>query len=947
MLPVKCILPTRIDQADGESQDAASTQLVVSNNNRWSRATLNFDGIEPDLWCEFNFQLDTHPEEDNRAAPDFAVVGLDFQTGDGSSIDFAYVPGLTRTQIDPHSWYVTGPDYRAHEAKPHEISFGFFMPSPARRLSVTFRSWRNSHPFTISEPKLLQGGIQKSTHATGSDGLAPADSIITPEPLNARRSWRPIHVEATWFKFSLLPGRNLLVRGQIINEGSESTSALARIVYRDARREELPFPYPEIAAAPSVGAFVDIPVHRQARRFTLNLVPPPGAASVEIGFQAWHAPARMKLVTPLEVSVDEDLSLEAVSGDGVSDAPTFLNRVMERIDGTSSSSESMSNDAMLMRLVDHGALGSAFTFHDKLAAVQRGKAGTIPKGELVLAGLPAWSLPEEPRWIEDPYQSLAWRLEFQSLAWLSPLVAEEDPENLKRAIKLATSWSHANPWGKPSDPISLHPRALSARAETLLLLLSSSVKAPQPISSQDILIIFAEVVRHGFAIAQILGQNVFSHSVVQVHAACALLALAQALPQIPFAANWTSLAHMHLSDGFERLIDENGSFVDQSLHIQLELISLGLILTRCLEGVSETRELCSNLAVRIRKGLRTLVAVTAPSGMLPAFGDTPYGFHHASWLRRLISGYGTELLSDRDLTTELSYPTGRKIFPSPLAGLIAARHYEQNSQWGYFCTSLNSRHHEHGHNDCTSFVYSAGGAPWIVDPQGSNLHETGAARQYIIASRSHNVALPNQREQIAGSGWIVAHQDLEGASIFKICTNVYGPSYEHHRIFIILDKLDGIAVLDRFVTRSKAVSFEGFLHFDTDIVMAIANTQLGVAYRKSEKMRIQPCTVEGNFSGMSVECGRNDLPGAIQGFIAGPSGRLQPANVLRYRFSGQKSVCGGVLLSANEHAIHSLTALLETEAVRDLLDHNSDESVPTDRSNSGYKPWAPDQIERP
>src|SRR3712207_8739979 len=49
----------------------------------------------------------------------------DFRTEDGSTIDFAYVPGLTRTQIDPHSHYIAGPDYYdcgsslAHRSEEH------------------------------------------------------------------------------------------------------------------------------------------------------------------------------------------------------------------------------------------------------------------------------------------------------------------------------------------------------------------------------------------------------------------------------------------------------------------------------------------------------------------------------------------------------------------------------------------------------------------------------------------------------------------------------------------------------------------------------------------------------------------------------------------------------------------------------------------------------------
>ncbi|MXQ11649.1 heparinase II/III domain-containing protein [Microvirga makkahensis] len=946
MLSARCLLPNQSDRIDEEQHEAGPVEYIVSNNNRWSRITVNFEGIESDSWCEFTCELEPHAQEEKRSIHDFALIGIDFQTEDGESIDFVYVPGLARTHIDPHSWLVSGPDFRDYLGTACNVSHGFFIPSPARKLAVSIRSWRNSHPFTIRNLKLLQGTASKSADAVDYEASGhPGSSLI--RMLNVRRSWRTLSTQATWFRLGVSPECRVLVRGQIINANPGSEGALARIVYRNARGTELPPPYPEMTVAPSLGAYIDIPVHRHARRFTLDLIPPPEAASVDIGFRTWADAARMELVTPLEISLEDDFSLEAISGDALPDAPTFLKQLAEKMIVGSDSIELNSADALLERFIDSTALASTFTFHDKLQNVQHGKRTTRSEGEITLGTFPAWALPDDPQWTEDPYQSLAWRLEFQSLTWLCNLATEGALENLTQAVDLAVSWSHANPWGHPSDPVSIHPRALSARAETFLHLLSLCVKAPNSISPRSLLILFAETVRHAFALAQIIGQNVFSHSIVHLQAACTLRTLAQALPRIPLASYWASLAWVHLEDGFDRLLDENGLSIEQSLHVQLELISLGLISIRQLESEPEALDFCNRLAVRLRRALRTLVAATAPSGLLPPFGDAPYGFHHASWLRRLLSEFGASLLSDSDLAAELSYPTGERIFLSEQAGLISARHYERNARWSYFCASLRSGHHENGHHDCTSFVYSAGGAPWIVDPRGSSFHETGAARQYLIGSRAHNVAHPDEREQLAGLSWIEHYGEAGDARIFKIGSNVYGSSYEHHRFFIALKRLDAIAVLDRFTTRARPVSFEGLLHFDSSVIAAIANTQMGVAYRGDDKLRIIPYTVDGSFSGMSVENGRKDLPGKIQGFVAHPTGRLQPSNVIRYRFTGQKSVCGGVLLATSDQAARILSSLLKMEAVHNLLSDQSDESTQTDSRHREHRIWTPDEIGRP
>jgi hypothetical protein len=922
MLSARCLLPIRSDLTDEGTPEQDAAPYVVSNNNRWSRIVLNFEGVNADTWCEFTFQLEWDAQEESRSVHDFAVVGVDFLTEDGSSIDFSYVPGLTRSQIDSHSWHVAGPDFLTNGPS-SRISCGFFVPSPAKKLAVSIRSWRNSHSFIVRSPKLIQEAPLAQTDNLEVASTGRSNGTDRLRTLSVRRTWRKLNTEPTWLRYALLPGRRLLVRGQIINEGLGIEGALARIVYRDVKGEELPPPYADVTVSPSVGAFIDIPVHRQARRFTLDLVPPPAATDIEIGFQTWNAETRMELVTPLEVSLEDDLLLEAISRDDLPDAPTFFLQLMKEL----GSPEQLPSSAILKKLLDPKALASPLTYHAKIRLMQRGGRTTTWNEGLSLGSFPNWPLPEALQWTEDPFQSPAWRLEFHSLTWLCDLVREDAPDSLRSAISLAISWSRANPWGNPKDSISAHPRSLAGRAEAFLYLLSLSVRSPKATTSQDTLTLLSELLRHAFALAQLLSQNVFSHSAVQLHAASTLLSIAQSLPAIPLAPYWTSIALSYLQDGFYRMVDDNGVFVEQSLHTQLELISLGLVLIRQMESDPELREFREDLTNRLRKSLRTLVAVTSPSGSLPPFGDAPHGFHHASWLRRLLSECGAGFLKDYDLAAELSYPTGRKVFASSEAGIITARRYDRNARWSYFCASLNGRQHEHGHFDCTSFIYSAGGAPWIIDPRGSNLHETGAARQFLTASRAHNVALPDGREQIAGTSWIEHQEELEGAIVFCLGSNAHGPEYMHKRIFIGLDDLHAMVVLDQFATQSRPVSFEGFLHFDPGIVAAIANSQMAAAYRKNERLRIIPHALQGQFSGMSIENGRNDRPATIQGYVARSTGGLQPANVLSYRFSGSGTVCGGVMLATSDKAAHTLSRIMKTEAVRSLLNRSIHEKT--------------------
>lgn len=252
-------------------------------------------------------------------------------------------------------------------------------------------------------------------------------------------------------------------------------------------------------------------------------------------------------------------------------------------------------------------------------------------------------------------------------------------------------------------------------------------------------------------------------------------------------------------------------------------------------------------------------------------------------------------------------------------GILVFRDYERKPHWSYLCASFGEQRHENGHFDCSSFVYTARGIRWITDPGGSSFHDTGPARQYLTSSRAHNVAIPDGRDQSSGVGWIEARTSLKNANIVHIGTNVYGPNYDHARIIICLDNLDSIAVFDRFGTSGNAISFDGLLHFEENIAVALANSNLAIGFRSKSRLRIIPHTIMGQYSGMEIHNGRNDRPGSLQGFVSHPLGGLQPANVLNYKFSGTGDVCGGVILTINEQGLRRIMDLLMEQKVRKLL----------------------------
>ncbi|MCI9882380.1 heparinase II/III family protein [Methylobacterium goesingense] len=898
---IRVLLPEAARYAGGAGIGPGETEHWVPAKNRWSRVVLPFDGVVPEAWCSLGFRLAWAEAETAGAALDFALVGIDFLAEDGSSLDFDHVPGLDRTLLDPQGSWIAGPSALPPEtqgARAGRIHLAFRVPAPATRLTVTIRSWRNSHPFAVAEARLTQGA-----------DLAPAPALIP-------RIRHRLGPEPAWRDHALVPGCGLVLRGQLHTPRPGSHAALARIVYRDRDGAELDPPYPGTISVPGLGALVDLSAHQQARRFTLELQPPAGAARVAVGFATWEADGpEAELLAPPEVALADRMRLESLCADDLLAAPDFLARLAERL--------SLPGAAFAGWCPQPEAAAALPGVLARARAIQRGeghRAAGLDR-TLRLAGQPAWTLPEAPDWTEDPFRSVPWRLEYQSLAWLGALA--EAPGGAATAVGLALSWSRANPWGAPTDGLALHPAALAARTETVLRLLARAGKPGGPAS----LTLTGEAVRHGFALAEILGQNTFGRSIHQLQAAATLRMVARALPLLPLSAHWRSLADAALAAGLAPLLDAEGRFSDPALHQRLELLTLLRALGLGLDTDDPAESaLKARLDRLVAAGLPAVAGLLDPTGRLPPFGDAPAGEDAAGWIGRLGADAGRALSAERWSET----PRPRRDRPGiprvtlepaagrvdPISGMIAQRHDAPGRGWGHFACTFASQ--GPGHRDVGSFVYACEGVRWIVEAGGSSQVETGAARHHLLSGAGHNVAALDQREPMAGPALYLGAQRLIGATAHRLATQAYGPEIAHRRVFLVLDDLSGLAVFDRFAGPG-ALGFEGTVHLSPEILLALAGPRRAMAQAGRHRLSLSPLAVTGRCAGLTIRNGCNAHPGALRGFVAAPSGGLQPTSVLGYAFAGQGTVCGGLALAADADADRRLTALLGEAAFARLL----------------------------
>lgn len=885
------LLPVQARYAGGAGPGAHEGEHAITANNRWSRTLLTFRDLPAGAWCCLEARLAWSAEEEGGLAADFVLAGFDFLAGDGSSLDVEQVPGLSRTLLDPHSAWIAGPACQPAGSEllrmaPVRVAFG--VPPQARGLVLTLRSWRNTEGVTIAEPCLRP--------------VTP----LTPAPFRSRR----LGPNPAPSRHSLVPGLGLVVRGQLHASRVKEHAARVSLVYRDRDGAEIPPPYPGTVSvpgseeAPGLGASVNLPAQPQARRFTLDLEPPPGAHTLDLAFCTWEeegeAGPAVALLGPPEVALEDGFRLESLCGDDLLDAPGFLARLSARL-GRDPGAEA----AWIPGPGEAGAAALPLARARQLRGEGERPVALRPDGGLVLrlAGCPDWALPDRPDFDEDPFRAapvraVPWRLAYQSLTWLLAL-AEPAPG---RALGLAQAWSRANPWGQPADPLSLHPGALLPRAEVwigLLALPGAGAAAP---------VLTGEAVRHGFALAEIVGQNTFGRSLHQLQAAAALLAIARALPRLPLAGHWEALARESLRDGVPALLPEDGRFAESSLHRRLDLATLGHALRDAL-GPAAPGPL---VAARTEATLAELAGLLDPAGRLPPFGEVFTGADEASWIARLRGTGG--LVAQRPAAAGPA-TASTMLLPDTLT----ARHEAAGRGWSHFaCTFAETS--PQGHADCGSYVYAAGSTRWIVEAGGSEQVEAGASRHYLLSARAHNVAVVEGREPVAGYGLHRGSLALPGATAHAIETTVHGPGYRHLRVFVLPHDLSGLAVIDRVTALDHgSLTIRAFAHLAPETLVAVEGPRRVQARQAGRRLGLVPFAIAGRVAGLEAAIARGDRPGTMQGFVVGQPGTLAPACTLSYAVAGRGTACGGLLVAVDGPAEDSLARILARDELTRFL----------------------------
>ncbi|GAA1118518.1 heparinase II/III domain-containing protein [Arthrobacter flavus] len=346
-------------------------------------------------------------------------------------------------------------------------------------------------------------------------------------------------------------------------------------------------------------------------------------------------------------------------------------------------------------------------------------ATSILAGQLELKPHPAWTLPSELSWYEDPFDKSNWRAQLQTLRWLDPVrrvAATGDGAALDFWVRTARSWHDSNPANVSTSNYAWAPMVTGVR--TLALTFASPI-----VPKSEVEWLTESIWEHGEWLADLR------------HIGYANLALSQhqALYIVGSAfhhTEWTDLARERLTSLFEASYDEQGVNVDGAL---------GNHATNYLSWQSAFQRLRAegaNLppsASRLELAVTELAHASRPDGTIERIGDTSNVSLH-----RIDSPEMTYLRSRGaagDIPEELS-----KVYPAGFAfGRSGWGAYERDfDKETYYAISFGRGDRIHGHQDGGSITLHSNRHPWIVDA-GKYTHAADPMTDYCRSRLGHNV----------------------------------------------------------------------------------------------------------------------------------------------------------------------------------------------------------------
>lgn len=350
------------------------------------------------------------------------------------------------------------------------------------------------------------------------------------------------------------------------------------------------------------------------------------------------------------------------------------------------------------------------------------EVAALLKGELAMSPHPAWQLPEEPTWKEDPFHDRNWRFQFHMLRWLDPLrraAAKGDDAAYAMWLRWVRDWVEKNPPSSPRSTWAWVDMSDGIRAQQLCLA-APLVAARSP----ELLDWLEQAIRtHAAHLADPANMGNANHALHQQESlfVCGRVLADESLWQLALDRMGALLREQYDEQGVNA---EGAIAYHHNNYLWWER-------TLCRMDVEQIPR--PDGADRHLYAPEEIAHATRPDGTYVTIGDTDHMTPKAlgTPLTDFTASQGTE--GETPAQTVAVYD----------AGYVFAR-----SGWGdaerpfadqtFYSVRFGPSRRVHGHADGTSVTYSADGVNWVVDP-GKFDYSSSVARKHFVSRAAHSV----------------------------------------------------------------------------------------------------------------------------------------------------------------------------------------------------------------
>jgi hypothetical protein len=459
--------------------------------------------------------------------------------------------------------------------------------------------------------------------------------------------------------------------------------------------------------------------------------------------------------------------------------------------------------------------------------------------EVSLAGFPAWQVPIDPTWNENPFTNSTWRLYYQSLGWLRVIDASSqdgrtsrEPEGIEGRYLL--DWIKDNPMDMDATSVNWGDHVVALRTDYMVGAASRGVT--QAFSDDELSAFVRSLEQHGERLAAFLNDPQWKGHNHRMFHALALYNLTGAFPELAGAAEWHELARDRVEELLTDLVDPvEGVSLEQAP--AYHFVDLDLIL-QADEYLMKWNDGFGQESVDlIRKMLDFAAIIVRPDGTLPPIGDTPYGsvaplgyIRHAAQLgiRSPLSSY---LISDGQ---EGEPPPGAAFFPR--AGYAVFRMRQaQNAQPIQAVLDIGQSRRIHGHDDALSLDLWSAGHEVVTDSGGPYAYGT-QGRFDLVINPAHSIASVSDVEYLPGDVDVGRLADNENFAVAEGSHDKFR-GFHTTRTAIVLKKPGKLIVVDQIrpLTSSRATPrvFNAAFHLGPDaapVELRIEGTRASSAF---------------------------------------------------------------------------------------------------------------------